>query len=193
MTSDHVKEYNSRGKTYFYFRPPKGLREKFADVPARLHAGTRAEAEARAAAILEGERPPRPRMPSERLYRRVINEYVGGHLLATARSRAAKRNLPFEINREHLVGLLKAQDYCCAVSGLPFEFELSGKTKGKEPFRPSIDRVNSREGYVPGNCRIVLCLVNIALGTWGEKTFVKVARAVAQRNRRERDTSSALV
>jgi hypothetical protein len=71
------------------------------------------------------------------------------------------------------------------VKELLFEFGIGGRRrKGREPFRPSIDRIDSSVGYVVGNCRVVLVAVNIAMSTWGEGLFLRIARAAVERQRR---------
>lgn len=48
----------------------------------------------------------------------------------------------------------------CTLSKIPFE--------DKGPFSPSIDRIDSSHGYMPGNIRIVCLIANVALNNWGE-------------------------
>lgn len=40
----------------------------------------------------------------------------------------------------------------------------------------SIDRIDSEKGYEVGNVRWVSYWANLALGTWGDKTFIELAQ-----------------
>jgi len=60
----------------------------------------------------------------------------------------------------------------CAISGLPFAAE------GRGPFTMSIDRIDSKQGYCPGNVRCVLLAINLGMSHWGEESFRQIARAV---------------
>jgi hypothetical protein len=159
----------------------------------RLHADNRVEAAKMAAAIIEsGEFPLTPlqrdrtHIREEKLYRRLLYECVGSFLLIAARRRAVLRKMDFNIDSSYVIGLLKEQDHRCAVTGLQFEFAFGGRRrKGREPYRPSIDRIDSKLGYVRGNCRVVLVAVNIAMSSWGEGVFLRIAQAAVTRKRTE--------
>jgi uncharacterized protein YeeX (DUF496 family) len=45
------------------------------------------------------------------------------------------------------------------VTGLPFDMQMGKGTK-RNPFRPSVDRIDSSKGYVKRNIQIVLAIVN---------------------------------
>jgi hypothetical protein len=62
----------------------------------------------------------------------------------------------------------------CELSGLPFDLSRDGI---KGPYAPSIDRIDSRVGYTPENCRMILWALNTAFSWWGEKAFMDIARA----------------
>jgi len=49
-------------------------------------------------------------------------------------------------------------------------------------FRPSLDRINSKRGYVPGNVRIILFALNVALGNFGEAVYLQIAKAMLSRH-----------
>ena len=62
----------------------------------------------------------------------------------------------------------------CEVTGLPF----SEVCAPRDPFSPSIDRIDSERGYVAGNVRIVCLIANLAMNTWGEAPLRRVAEAL---------------
>lgn len=67
----------------------------------------------------------------------------------------------------------------CELSGLPFNFQ--GSHGGWA--NPSIDRINSRDGYLYENVRIILQGLNAALGNWGEETLLLMVAAMRAHDR----------
>lgn len=78
---------------------------------------------------------------------------------------------------EELTRLVLASDGKCALTGI--SFALRGAPR--DPFSISIDRIDSAKGYVPGNVRVVLLAVNIAMSHWGESALMAIARALVGR------------
>ena len=69
------------------------------------------------------------------------------------------RVMGFNLTPEYIQ---KVFDEClgkCKLTGLDFSMELGTKKK-RNPFRPSVDRINSKKGYVKGNIQIILAIVN---------------------------------
>jgi hypothetical protein len=90
-------------------------------------------------------------------------------LIATARTRAKKRGLEFDLSAH--ADELQARIDCglCELTGMPFDL-----SPGRKFNSPSFDRINPKKGYIFSNVRVVLNLVNVALGDWGEETLRKV-------------------
>lgn len=67
----------------------------------------------------------------------------------------------------------------CEVTGIPFnDTLLSGRVR---PWKASIDRIDSEEGYHPENCRLVCVAVNAAMREWGEQILWTIANALVSR------------
>lgn len=97
-------------------------------------------------------------------------------LLKAAQSRAVKYNYEFKIDTKYILSMWEEQDSKCALTKIPFEME--NKTQyNSNPYGPSIDRIDSSKGYIPGNVRLVCTAVNYALNEFGEQTFEKICRA----------------
>lgn len=64
----------------------------------------------------------------------------------------------------------------CELSGIPFDLKMS-ETSRSNPFGPSPDRIDVSQGYTPKNTRLVLNLINAAMGDWGEVPFYEVIKA----------------
>lgn len=93
-------------------------------------------------------------------------------LIASARVRAKKRGLAFDLD-QHVEDIQARIDRGrCEVTGYPFN--LSG---GRTFDSPSLDRINPAEGYTHGNVRIVLHMVNAAMGDWGVAKLREVMEA----------------
>jgi hypothetical protein len=82
-----------------------------------------------------------------------------------------------ELSYSEMVGLLLASNGRCAVSGIRFDW-LKPEHSRCAPFSPTIDRVDSRLGYVAGNCRVVCLSVNIGMREWGEAVMTKIGLAM---------------
>jgi hypothetical protein len=103
------------------------------------------------------------------------------HRVRTARRNAQRFRLPFNLDAKYLLFLWEKQGACCKISGLPFI--LNDGKHGKQAYRPSIDRIVPRKGYVKGNVRLVATIVNFGINKWGLAEFLTVCKAVNQRGR----------
>jgi len=97
------------------------------------------------------------------------------------RDGAKHRNMAFTIESADVVQLYVDQGGRCAVTGLEFSFERYLDAFVKHPFAPSIDRIQSKGGYTPGNVRLVCAAVNFGMGDWGQGLFMRLARAAVAR------------
>lgn len=70
-----------------------------------------------------------------------------------------------------------AQKGRCALTGWEMTFELA---KGVVPTNCSIDRVDSSQGYVPGNVQLVCRAANVAKHDLSVSDFVQMCRAVLE-------------
>lgn len=90
-------------------------------------------------------------------------------LIATARTRARKRGLDFDLH-DHVAAIqAKIDRGVCEVTGEPFDL-----SPGRKFNSPSLDRIDPTRGYTIDNVRVVLNLVNAALGDWGEGVLREV-------------------
>lgn len=98
-------------------------------------------------------------------------------LLSSAKSRAKRNGIEFNLTLDHLEKLWNYGK--CELSGLEFEKKPSSRYN-QGPFRPSLDRIDNNAGYVVGNVRIILWALNLAINGYGIDTYLKIAKAVVK-------------
>lgn len=114
---------------------------------------------------------------------------IASRLLISARKRAARIGVPYALgslgdNSWLVYGLRRGT---CELTGLSFEYSTltapgpRGDRQVPHPLRPSIDRIDARQGYVPGNVRLVTWQCNLALFVWGDDYFKDMCAAVSKR------------
>lgn len=95
-------------------------------------------------------------------------------LFVRTKKRAIKHNFKFNITKEYLHKLYDNQQGKCALTNI--EFCTIKVNKGdRQPYLPSLDRIDSHKGYVIRNVRFVCFAVNMALFTWGESVFDEIS------------------
>lgn len=75
------------------------------------------------------------------------------------------------ITEEFILGKLNSGK--CEVTGIPFEYENTHGTF-KNPFSPSIDRINPSIGYLMDNVRVVIWQVNLMKGELTDEQFLSL-------------------
>lgn len=90
------------------------------------------------------------------------------NMLGGMRHRANKKSPACTITRDDILALLTASGGACAVTGVPLDMDTKLAHGRVSPWMPSIDRIDSNRGYVPGNCRIVCYQANLAMSQFGE-------------------------
>ena len=95
---------------------------------------------------------------------------------ASILSGARQRNLPVEITRRDAWQLFLQQNQRCALTG----FLLVLKPHRGEHRTASLDRIDSKRGYVPGNVQWVHRDINRLKSDWSTDQFLAMARAVVE-------------
>ena len=97
---------------------------------------------------------------------------------------ARKRNtriLEHNLTTVYIQGLLEKQNYCCAFTGI----KLDHKTGKNNLNMASIDRIDSKKGYVENNIQIVLNCMNKAKGEATDKQFRKLLKEINEMRQQE--------
>lgn len=67
----------------------------------------------------------------------------------------------------------------CSVTGLRYSLDHDGSSK-RNPWAPSIDRLDNSRGYHLGNVRAVCCAFNLMRGDFSDEVVRTLARAVTE-------------
>lgn len=78
---------------------------------------------------------------------------------------ARKRGHEFTITREFIAELIR-KAIACPHTGVPFDMSVSEIKGWKNPWAPSLDRIDSSRGYLPDNVEITSVWWNIAKSEW---------------------------
>ena len=92
--------------------------------------------------------------------------------VADAKARAAKSNLPYNLDNEYMLSLW---DGVCALTGMPINTEKGSMYIG------SIDKIQPELGYTKGNVQWVSWQVNRAKGEYTLGDLITMCRAVVER------------
>ena len=84
----------------------------------------------------------------------------------------------FEITQSEAWEILNAQDWKCALTGVPFS-----RNGSNDPNQPSADRIDSNKGYIPGNVQYVRLVVNLAKRKLSDADFITLCKQVAAHNK----------
>ena len=88
----------------------------------------------------------------------------------SARARAKKKKIPYELSVEIIKNLCEKQQNRCAITDLPFHFHNLNSYKNK-PYAPSIDRRDCAKGYTLDNIQITCVIVNKAKNEYCQEIF----------------------
>jgi hypothetical protein len=91
---------------------------------------------------------------------------------------AMKRGIPFTISPRDVYSAMRSAGFICAVSGIPFVRSARPNAAMPDPWGPSIDRIATAQGYVPGNIRVVCLVANLAMNRYGYDTLLRLANGV---------------
>ena len=99
--------------------------------------------------------------------------YAAQRLHESAKARAKKRGLIYELSKEWFLSKLKAG--VCELTGLPL-----GRYGLWDPRAPSPDRLDSDIGYTDENTRVILWWINQAKSHWPDELFQALMREYAE-------------
>ena len=102
-------------------------------------------------------------------------------ILSKAGPRARRKGVPFTITLDWVLRQLVAQGYCCKRTGMPFQLRSERTGEARNPWAPSIDRLDCSKGYTPDNVELVAYIYNNCKNTFTHEEVVEFAEAVFSR------------
>ena len=88
---------------------------------------------------------------------------VMGEMVRNSRSRAKRKGLDFNLDKQFIVKLNDIQNGKCAISGIPLNWTVNnnvGKQRVCPPDRASLDRIDNTAGYTRNNVQLVVEFAN---------------------------------
>ena len=99
-------------------------------------------------------------------------------MVAKARARALKKNLPFDIDLAYIRSIVPSH---CPVFNLPLEWSLRRELGPVSlPNSPSLDRIDPSKGYVKGNVWIISNKANAIKNSATHEELKLVTKAVGE-------------
>ena len=163
------RRWNAENPERVRARGREAKRRRYEEDPERAR-----EANREANRLWRAENPERAREAS-RLWKA---ENPAQYLLKQCRGRSVSRGQLCIITVADIEEMLAPMT--CSATGLPLSWDHDGDST-RNPWAPSIDRIDCARGYVPGNVRVVCTLYNIARSDFPDEDFLKVAKALAAR------------
>lgn len=108
-------------------------------------------------------------------------DYFITQLFNRTKTRSKNINVSFDLDIPYLYELLKSQDGKCRASGIDLEFSVEDGLRGRSPWSPSLDRIDSSNGYTKNNVQFVCLMYNLCKSTWTHEQvmkFVKIMNGV---------------
>ena len=102
------------------------------------------------------------------------------YLLNKARNR--KKHEPTDLDLPYLKELWDSQDGRCVISGIEMilpSTSLAWTQDTHNPWKPSLDRIDSSKGYMKGNVRFVTVMANFCKQRYPDEDVIAFCRAVA--------------
>lgn len=97
---------------------------------------------------------------SKKYYDKLLNVdpkmYKLKTMIKTSKERATKQNVPFSIDLEYLISILKADD-SCPVLGIKLDWNCRKISKDNSP---TLDKIIPHLGYIKGNVAVISKIAN---------------------------------
>ena len=94
--------------------------------------------------------------------------------LSDCKKRAKRKKITCTLTHDDLDHLMFINFDRCCVTGMKFR-RREKEHHLRNPYAPSIDRIDNSIGYNTGNVRIVASCVNNAMNEWGEDIIKEIA------------------
>lgn len=97
--------------------------------------------------------------------------------------RVRNKELRFDLDYDFLLALFRKQSGRCSKTGVKFVLPQVAR---RNPWSPSIDRIDSSKGYTKDNIQLVCWIYNISKYVWDDKCVTKFAKTLINKGVRHR-------
>jgi hypothetical protein len=105
-----------------------------------------------------------------------------GKALSNAKRRAAKRKLPFEIDKEYIINLYESQSGRCYYSDIPLRIVKESESKMHDNFKMTLDCIDHSLGYTKGNVVWCAYCVNSFKQDMKKDDMIKICISIMKKN-----------
>jgi len=99
------------------------------------------------------------------------------------------RSIEFTVDHAYVLKVMEKQNWKCTLTGLPLKVEWTTSKKGhslSSTSTASLDRIDSKQGYIPGNIQWVYKKVNQMKWILTQKEFINICHLVAKKHPKTR-------
>jgi len=107
------------------------------------------------------------------------HEGITGSFWARVQASAKQREIEFNISKEYMWDMIKAQGFKCSLSGVDIQLAFSSKDLHNGFNTASIDRIDSSKGYIEGNVQWVHVKINYMKQSISQEEFIQFCKLVA--------------
>ena len=115
----------------------------------------------------------RSKTKEEGRFRTILNNIIRNNG-KNGRSRIKKE---INLTTEDIKNVWEKQNGICPYTGWKLNLTRSGKAKAKQA---SLDRIDSKKGYIKGNIQFVALMANLAKNTFEEEELISFCKAVSR-------------
>lgn len=164
-------ETSRHGKVVYYFRRGPNPRLRLKGSPGSKEFEASYEAAMQETPILHVR--DMPQLPEAR---KQATERYFRQFMPRAQRRCRRKGLPFDLTMDWALQQAEAQGFRCCLTGIEFFAKHPGRS-ARNPYAPSVDKIDPRGGYTQANVRIVVFAVNAMLMDWGPEVFEQVVNS----------------
>lgn len=103
---------------------------------------------------------------------------IPGKFWSTLQREAKERNKEFLLTIEYIYELFIQQNKKCALSGLPIVLDSNSEKR-----TASLDRIDSKIGYIPGNVEWIHKKINLMKHRYEKQEFIKLCKTISEYNK----------
>lgn len=109
-------------------------------------------------------------------------EDISGTIFARISGNAKQRNKEFNITIEYCWELFQQQNGKCKLTGLDLYFAKNQKELSEGKNTASLDRIDSKKGYIVGNVQWVHVDVNYMKQEYSQEYFIQMCKLISSNN-----------